>query len=115
MENLRGWAIPVFILVAGAGVWIFTRSPGYGLVALLAGLLLWEVGRRSRYGHHLRFLPSDRSRARRGPVRTAPNGGAQGTGRRAPWHRPPGAPPPVRTLPPRQPRRTPPPSKPRRP
>jgi hypothetical protein len=115
MENLRGWAIPVFILVAGAGIWIFTTIPGYGLVALLGGLLLWEFGRRSRYGRRLRFLPKDRQRVRGGPIRPGPPSGAHNSNRRPLWNRPPGAPAPIRRPPQGRPRRPPPSSSPKRP
>jgi hypothetical protein len=115
MESLRGWAIPVFILVAGTSIWILTTSPGYGLVVLLGGLLMWEFGRRSRYGRRLRFLPKDRRQARGGPARLAPAAGARAGNRRPLWNRPPGVPAPIRRPPQNRPRRPPPSSGPRRP
>ncbi len=70
MNIPRGWAAFVIVLVvAGAAVWALRANPLLSLWALLGALAVWEVGRRSRYRHSLRFLPPPRSRTARSPAR----------------------------------------------
>src|ERR1700686_2444358 len=91
VEGPGGHIVLVLALVAGAAVWVFTTSPGYALLALLCGLVLWEYGRRSRYRRHLRFVlpPGPRSRPSGRqpppPARITPR--ASVTTRRPPWNR----------------------------
>jgi hypothetical protein len=71
--EVRGGAVAlVAVLVVGGAVWVFSTSPGYALVALLAGLVLWEYGRRSRYRRRLRFVPTPTRTRTRGRTRARP-------------------------------------------
>ncbi len=86
----------VLVLVVGGAVWIFTTSPGYALIALLVGLVLWEYGRRSRYRHHVRYAlaPQPRRQGGTGPAGSNPaprptTPRRADTGRRPPWSRTP--------------------------
>ncbi len=131
--EVRGGAVAlVAVLVVGGAVWVFTTSPGYALAALLAGLVLWEYGRRSRYRRRLRFVPTPtRTRARARPVATttrparpvqaARPAPTTALGRRPLWNRTPAWKNPHRTFessqhrPPARPRPVPRPAPPRRP
>jgi len=98
MERTTGTvAVLVGVLVLGAAVWILTTSPLLGLLGLLGGLVMWEVGRRTRYRGRLRFLPG-RPSTRRVVVVNARRY------HRTPWHRPAGA-PEVLVVSPARPRR----------
>src|SRR5579864_5114996 len=97
MEGPGGRIAFVFVLLLGAGVWVFTTSPGYSLAALLGGLVVWEWGWRSRYRRRLRFVlrsrpqPRATGREQRTPAINARP--ARDLRARPLWNRPPGAPP----------------------
>jgi hypothetical protein len=97
MNIPRGWAAFVIVLVvAGAAVWALRANPLLSLWALLGALAVWEVGRRSRYRHSLRFLPPPRSRTARSPARVMRPAQVHGARARSPWHRSSGAAAPAR-------------------
>ena len=82
MNSPKGLAALVIVLVVvGAVVWALRTNPLLSLWVLLGMLAVWEIGRRSRYRHSLRFLPPPRARGARPPAPVVHSIRAAGTGR----------------------------------